>query len=853
MKSTITYLIFLLMPVMAFSQPESACGTADIDTAHFMNEPYWGNNQFLDNLVDSLENTVIPASISDAAATGVSTVNELYHLPVKAWVYTEGDGSGTFPDRGKVEDLINGMNLTLRENGVSIRLYLLCDISYIANTNFYRLIRCKTAEFCAEGKSLEELFSDHFQDGVFNLHFVRNVSEDLDLGGYARRPTHNRPYSFMVATHSRSSTGALNIIGSGNIITTMVHEFGHTLDLNHTHQSAFSAAIGGANSNGPIDNPCLQEYVDRDKVITGGMCWDTPWHLFGRLGKRACEVNGDGLCDTEADPLLDYGWNYNIPGAAPGCVFFPPTPVWIWQLWWLQDLDTEPWTPDLTNLMSYGSFCRSSITRNQRGVMYQHCMERLAAVSYRVARGWLQLPNGYCGNRTIELDDFENDNYWRSQHPVFPDRYTNLVPVYEGGPRNYSFHIGCSGDCDRDWLRFDLPNTSVSTMPVFIKTERVDDGAGDYLPPPTTLHFDLWQFDTASDDIVPVETSPGVQFEVLTTAVDHIETTSSIDLPDDNVYFLRFRPLSPETEHKFYRVELSFNVDATGACFNIGGECVAPDSDLGTFCQGDRFSVGGVESDDVVYTVATSDPRVSFIPISGSPGAFTIGITGGFSGEVEFTVTLTTSTGLPISSYTNTAWFGPPADFNIIGYGPFCAPSSSGTSLGGSTLSGRFIAGIPAGSYSSIEFTVIADGTTGIPAGIVDTQISTDGIYDVDALMLPPGRYTILAIAYNECGPTVAEPSQFDVRDCETTSAGSMVTAFPNPSSGSVTVSLNKAAPLSPSGLIIKIYDRRGFLVKEKQTNTFSVNFDVSDLSPDVYFIHVINGGDYEKINFVKE
>ena len=59
------------------------CGTEPIDSLAAISQPYYGNNQFLIDLADSVENSGCPS----CRTTAGGTATEAYVIPVKIWVY----------------------------------------------------------------------------------------------------------------------------------------------------------------------------------------------------------------------------------------------------------------------------------------------------------------------------------------------------------------------------------------------------------------------------------------------------------------------------------------------------------------------------------------------------------------------------------------------------------------------------------------------------------------------------------------------------------------------------------------------------------------------------------------------
>lgn len=107
----------------------------------------------------------------------------------------------------------------------------------------------------------------------------------------------------------------MDCVGAGNSPSTLAHEIGHYFDLYHTHETAFGAS-----------------------------CPSDPF----------CSFNGDLLCDTPADPELDFENNVNESCAWTGTAA-PPS-----------GCDSTPYNPPTRNVMSYSRrTCRNIFTPNQ--------------------------------------------------------------------------------------------------------------------------------------------------------------------------------------------------------------------------------------------------------------------------------------------------------------------------------------------------------------------------------------------------------------------------------------------------------------------------------------------------------
>lgn len=103
--------------------------------------------------------------------------------------------------------------------------------------------------------------------------------------------------------------------GAGNSPSTLAHEIGHYFDLYHTHETSFGVECPNGSN---------------------------------------CSDNGDLLCDTSADPTLDYENNVNQSCVWTGTAGLP------------NGCGSTPYNPPTTNIMSYSRrTCRNVFTPNQ--------------------------------------------------------------------------------------------------------------------------------------------------------------------------------------------------------------------------------------------------------------------------------------------------------------------------------------------------------------------------------------------------------------------------------------------------------------------------------------------------------
>ncbi|AUD04815.1 GEVED domain-containing protein [Spirosoma pollinicola] len=239
---------------------------------------------------------------SGAAFTAIT------YVPIRPHILRKTDGTGGYT----MASLNNVMALTNKyylQNGNGIQFYFSGTTpDYINNDAQYNSFSDETA--VAQGRDATN---------AMNQYYVNSFASGA--GGYAYYPA-----NVLYSTRSFILNESGDEDDMGNRL--IPHELGHNFNLVHT--------FGQVPGNGSLGSGTTLELVTRG---TGANC----------------TTEGDYLCDTPADP-------YNISGAnlafVNGCPQYDPAST-------ARDANGLPYTPSVTNIMSYYFPCTHDFTAGQ--------------------------------------------------------------------------------------------------------------------------------------------------------------------------------------------------------------------------------------------------------------------------------------------------------------------------------------------------------------------------------------------------------------------------------------------------------------------------------------------------------
>ncbi len=237
-----------------------------------------------------------------------NTLKLVNSIPIKAHIIRASNGTGGL----SVLDLNNAIkNLNAIYAGAYMEFFLCDGINYIDDD-----------ALCHFNKGYESnLKESNYTAGLINIYFtdyLENTSKESICG-----------YSNNVGRHN-DIVVMKNSCATNN--SSLAHELGHFFSLVHTH--------------GPDNSKMTTELVDGSN----------------------CDTDGDGICDTPADPMLS---NSNINNF---CEF---TGIET-------DANGQTFYPDTGNIMSYSrKSCRNHFTDQQLARMY---------VFYQTTKNYLACP-----------------------------------------------------------------------------------------------------------------------------------------------------------------------------------------------------------------------------------------------------------------------------------------------------------------------------------------------------------------------------------------------------------------------------------------------------------------------------
>ncbi len=157
------FISLLAIHCLLFSQAQSTdtllCDYPDRDTTEFENLPWVGNNQYLENFLDS-----IGYPRANMRIVGPQQVR--FHIPIKFWVYRGSNGTGG-PDIRDLRNYIDNLNRFYNvQNNTLIGFYMRCTIGYVDDDGHLSV---------GTDAEANDLLQSHKERGCINIHIVDRI------------------------------------------------------------------------------------------------------------------------------------------------------------------------------------------------------------------------------------------------------------------------------------------------------------------------------------------------------------------------------------------------------------------------------------------------------------------------------------------------------------------------------------------------------------------------------------------------------------------------------------------------------------------------------------------------------
>ncbi|MDH5368180.1 MAG: zinc-dependent metalloprotease [Cyclobacteriaceae bacterium] len=321
--------------------PFQECGTLPLDSAAIVNQPWYGNNAFLKEYRDKKEKIKKDKKKKGTSTTDSSSRTESvcvpndYLVPIRMIVWQNSQHNENMTS-AIAESYVAEANIRFQQAGSSIQFYLARSPLFRTNTAY--------SDGLTGGEQLD-MFTSEYNSKQITVHLIGGD----EGGGVAVKLLK----SCWVRTDGWNATRSTREFIGG----ILAHELGHVLGLQHTHDAA---RLSTSEDNGSIFNGCYQESVSRVKR--------NYWYngCAATDNQLKCEINGDQLCDTPADPNMNK-LNYDPEPTSPtGCTYTLPSSG---------DYRTDNWgalwQPHARNIMAYNNQkCRNFFSPGQITIMH---------------------------------------------------------------------------------------------------------------------------------------------------------------------------------------------------------------------------------------------------------------------------------------------------------------------------------------------------------------------------------------------------------------------------------------------------------------------------------------------------
>ncbi len=668
-----------------------------------------------------------------------------------------------------LRDYIDNLNRIYNvDNNSLIGFYMKCEPTIINDNKWF--------EIGGDGEAWN-LIQNNKEKGCINIHIV---------GDYERT----------AGIHIRSRVFGrdgivLNFGATGTIAnTTIAHEVGHYLELDHTHQYSNRGQ-------------CRKEAIDRNRT------WPFLSFCFfgggGPTSQRICEATGDCLSDTPADPDLTNN-QFNVIGT---CLF--------------NELGTytnarDPWNdsyaappagaapPDTRNVMSYNRDrdCRTVFSRLQIGVML-----------YSIERGKSKNnKNGWINSKAI-YDGYEMDNV-----------SLNARPIILGEIQERNFHQQYNEDifgnavwsqCDVDWVRFVAPCNT--TLPI------------------TTTAIPAYLNATANTRLTLFAANATTQL----AQNDNISTTnlfSSItwNFVAGQTYFIRVENMAPNVTG-YYQLSISPNSTINGS----DNLCTAPNT----------YNIPNLPAGATVAWSTT--PANLTTPSTGNGVTFTTSSVGPLNGNITLTAAISTPACGLLQAAIKTLGVGSISTAFTVTYqvGSNFPVAASPTLY--YVPPSQVITFTINGINSPMGATGIIEKVYGNTSIFGSGNSVTFSLGNYSANNPQNGLITLLVKVTAPCSNTTVQAYTFTTRG-QCASCGSLFRVSPNPAIDGIKIeeldAITGLQKTTSTITAIELTDKMGNIIYSKTFNsklaTSSISIPVAQFKNDVYTIRIFNGTEWE-------
>lgn len=173
-KIFITCIVFVcfISKINAQAPDTLLCDYPDRDTTEAELLPWFGNNDYLENFLDSIG---YPSANSSYRIIGPEQVR--YHIPIKFWVYRNSSGIGG-PNLIQLQTYIDNLNRFFNvDNNTLIGFYMKCDIGYIDDDSHLEINTDSEAW---------SLIQNHKEKGSINIHITNELNNATGVHYRAR-------------------------------------------------------------------------------------------------------------------------------------------------------------------------------------------------------------------------------------------------------------------------------------------------------------------------------------------------------------------------------------------------------------------------------------------------------------------------------------------------------------------------------------------------------------------------------------------------------------------------------------------------------------------------------------------